>query len=304
MADPPDHPPALSRDEDSSARIPALLAIFVGAGAVLGLLAGNGVSIPGIGADARATAATDAATGPVASTVEGDTGSDPATAPRPTAVVAAPIPAGSAVTITASQATVILAGVVPSQALAEELVGRAGAIYAADQLQNQLAVDAGAHTPIVVNITGSTTDQALFDRLTTGFVGIVGIETINTEGLKKEESGELERALLALPPIQFESGAAIILPDSAPALDQVVSLLVDNPATTIEIGGHTDSRGSSESNRSLSHARAEAVVSALSERGLVNRLVARGFGESRLAVNPDDSPDAQQANRRIEFRVL
>ena len=30
----------------------------------------------------------------------------------------------------------------------------------------------------------------------------------------------------------------------------------------------------------------------------------RGFGESRLKVDPDDTPEAQQTNRRIEFRIL
>jgi outer membrane protein OmpA-like peptidoglycan-associated protein len=54
----------------------------------------------------------------------------------------------------------------------------------------------------------------------------------------------------------------------------------------------------------LSQARADAVKAALEERGVTNELIAVGFGEQRLKISPDDTAEAQQANRRIEFRIL
>jgi flagellar motor protein MotB len=35
-----------------------------------------------------------------------------------------------------------------------------------------------------------------------------------------------------------------------------------------------------------------------------DQLTAKGYGETLLAENPDDTTAQQQANRRIEFRVI
>ncbi len=223
----------------------------------------------------------------------------PAVEPPPSTVVP-----GSVVTVSASQSTVIVAGAVPSQAIAEELVGRAAGVYTLDQVQNQLAADPGTRSPIVVVVNGATTDPALFNRLTSAFTGIVGIDTIELAGLRLDEPSELEAALMALPSIEFAPASADLLPESLPVLDQMTALLAAAPGTAIEIGVHTDTRGSAEANRALSQARADAVLAALGQRGLVNAVVARGFGESRPAVVPDDTPLTQEVNRRVELRVL
>ena len=47
----------------------------------------------------------------------------------------------SSVQIVASQATIVLAGTVPSQEVADAMQARAVAIYSADQIDNQLIVD-------------------------------------------------------------------------------------------------------------------------------------------------------------------
>lgn len=217
--------------------------------------------------------------------------------------IAAPVVA-AAVDVTASQASIVLAGTVPSQAVADELAARALQIYRPDQVDNQLVVDESVAPPISVTMAGSTTDQSLYNRLLTAFDGIVGIDSVDISGLTLEESSDLEAALLALPFIEFASGSAQILPESAVILDQAATILAQDPAVSIEIGGHTDSRGSAESNQALSQARADAVQAALIERGVLNEMVARGFGEDRLKVNPEVTAEDQQANRRIEFRIL
>ncbi len=233
---------------------------------------------------------------------------DPATSVAPAGPAADPPPSsvvpGSVVTVSASQSTVIVAGAVPSQAIAEELVGRAAAVYTPDQVQNQLAADPATRSPIVVVVKGATTDTALFNRLTSAFTGIVGIDTIELAGLRLDEPSELEAALMGLPSIQFAPATADLLPESLPVLDQMTALLAAAPGTAIEIGVHTDTRGSAEANRALSQARADAVLDALTQRGVVNPLAARGFGESRPAVVPDDTPLTQEVNRRVELRVL
>ncbi|MGF1596620.1 MAG: OmpA family protein [Acidimicrobiales bacterium] len=218
---------------------------------------------------------------------------------------AADDPAGTAAeaTVTASQALIVLAGAVPSQALIDELVARVAAIYAGDQIDNQLTVDEAMGVPVRVTVTGSMTDPVLHQAVTTAFDGVVGVE-VDATGVTLKESSDVETALNELQGVQFNSGSALIRPESAPILDQAAELLVANPALVVEVGGHTDSTGTDESNQRLSQARAESVVAELTARGVTNQLVPRGFGESRLRVDPEDTVEAQQANRRIEFRVM
>lgn len=211
---------------------------------------------------------------------------------------------GAAVDVTASQATLTLAGTVPDQAIADEIVARAQAIYAEDQIDNQLVVDENAGTPVTITISGSTTDEVLFNQVLTAFDGITGIEPVEAGEFTLEASSELETSLNDLEPIQFDSGSALILPESESILDDAAAFLIANPDVSIEIGGHTDSIGEPGGNQTLSQARADAVLGALLARNVTNEMVARGFGETRLINDPDDTAELQAENRRIEFRIL
>ncbi|MDH5519472.1 MAG: OmpA family protein [Acidimicrobiia bacterium] len=206
-------------------------------------------------------------------------------------------------TVDAAQASVILTGTVPDQATADAVYERAVAVYSEEQVDNQLVVDESRTIPTQITIAGAMTDPVLFDQISTAFDDLEGVE-VATRSIALEESSELETSLNSLDPIQFASGSAIIEPESAAILDEAAAFLNDNPDVAVEIGGHTDSRGSEESNQALSQARADAVKAALEERGVANQLNAVGFGERRLRVDPDDTPEAQQQNRRIEFRLL
>lgn len=206
-------------------------------------------------------------------------------------------------TAEAAQASVVLTGTVPDQATSDAIAERAVAVYSEEQVDNQLVIDETRTAPTQITIAGAMTDPVLFDQISAAFDGLEGAE-VSTRSITLEESSELESSLNTLEPIRFASGSAIIEPESTATLDEAASLLGDSPIAVVEIGGHTDSRGSEESNQALSQARADAVKAALEERGVANELRAVGFGERRLKVDPDDTPEAQQENRRIEFRLL
>ena len=100
-----------------------------------------------------------------------------------------------------------------------------------------------------------------------------------------------------------------IRPDAALELDKLVVILQDNPEIKIELSSHTDSRQTEDYNQRLSQRRAESAVNYLISRGIsADRMIARGYGESRLlnhcADDVDCSEEEHQRNRRTEFKIL
>lgn len=82
--------------------------------------------------------------------------------------------------------------------------------------------------------------------------------------------------------IQFVFDREIPLPEFIPdSLTQILRILNENPHLVVEIGAHTDSRGSDDYNRKLADRRAKWIVDWLVKKGGVEaeRLVAKGYGE-------------------------
>ncbi|MEM7139296.1 MAG: OmpA family protein [Myxococcota bacterium] len=111
--------------------------------------------------------------------------------------------------------------------------------------------------------------------------------------------------LTILEKIYFETDSAIIKPRSFPLLDAVAATLNGNPQITlIEIQGHADERGSDKYNIKLTRARAESVMNALIERGVLKeRIRSAGYGE-RCPVDPKHNAAAWEKNRRVEFKII
>jgi outer membrane protein OmpA-like peptidoglycan-associated protein len=101
--------------------------------------------------------------------------------------------------------------------------------------------------------------------------------------------------------VHFASGQADLLPGSSAVLDEVAAVLVADPTIRAEIQGHTDDRGSAESNLSLSQKRADAVLRYLLGKGVdAAQLTAKGYGES--APVADNATEAGRLeNRRVEL---
>jgi OOP family OmpA-OmpF porin len=105
--------------------------------------------------------------------------------------------------------------------------------------------------------------------------------------------------------IKFRTARADIMVSSYPILDEAAKLLKDNPTIKVEIGGHTDSRGSARRNQALSEARANAVRNYLiANHGISpDRLTARGYGKD-MPIESNRTSAGRAANRRIEFVVM
>ena len=85
--------------------------------------------------------------------------------------------------------------------------------------------------------------------------------------------------------IFYDFDKATLRPESAEALDKLITLLNENPNVTIELSSHTDNRGSDQYNERLSQRRAESVVNYLIEHGIAaDRLSPVGYGEKKPKV--------------------
>jgi outer membrane protein OmpA-like peptidoglycan-associated protein len=82
------------------------------------------------------------------------------------------------------------------------------------------------------------------------------------------------------------------------------AILAADPGVKLEVGSHTDSLGSAETNLHLSQQRAEMVVAELQAQGVpLGMLVPRGYGEEQpVADNRWES--GRDRNRRIEYSIL
>lgn len=90
----------------------------------------------------------------------------------------------------------------------------------------------------------------------------------------------------------------------------LLPVMINNPSLIIEIGSHTDNRGTSAYNYNLSQRRAESIVKYMIKKGInPNRLTAKGYGESKpIAKNENsdgtDNAEGRAINRRSEIKVI
>jgi OOP family OmpA-OmpF porin len=122
----------------------------------------------------------------------------------------------------------------------------------------------------------------------------------------ERETELLDTGMIRLQNVNFETAKSDILPESFATLDAVGALLVKWPQLKIEIGGHTDGRGSAAANQKLSEARAKSVEAYMLQKYpdlKDEQFTVKGFGEAR-PVAPNDGEANWAKNRRVEFVVL
>jgi len=115
--------------------------------------------------------------------------------------------------------------------------------------------------------------------------------------------------VIRLDKIYYDYDKSDIKPRAAEELDRLVKLMNDFPDMVIELSSHTDSRGSDEYNMKLSQSRADAAVAYIISKNISKtRIVAKGYGETRLVNNCSNgvkcTEEQHQANRRTEFKII
>jgi len=108
--------------------------------------------------------------------------------------------------------------------------------------------------------------------------------------------------------IYYDFDKYSIRADAKPELDKLVTIMMENPIN-VELGSHTDCRGTTSYNDRLSQNRATAAIEYIIFRGIAqSRIIAKGYGEHQLTNKCADgvfcSEEDHQLNRRTEFKVI
>ena len=108
--------------------------------------------------------------------------------------------------------------------------------------------------------------------------------------------------------VLFPANVTVLPPVVSTFLDEQVKILIENTTFSVEIQGHSDSKGTKMSNRKLSEQRARNVYEYMVSQGVDSlRLSYKGFGEKKLTNECSDGkscPEELHAlNRRVELKV-
>lgn len=130
----------------------------------------------------------------------------------------------------------------------------------------------------------------------------------NIEDAKKFTIITTADAVVRMDNIYFELNSTTLSSRSIIELNKLANILKHFPDTHLEIRAHTDSRGNSRYNLSLSEQRAQTAVNYLVSRGVPKkRLSAKGYGDTMLlnecAENVACPEEKHRENRRIEFMI-
>ncbi|MBG7630691.1 MAG: OmpA family protein [Bacteroidetes bacterium] len=120
---------------------------------------------------------------------------------------------------------------------------------------------------------------------------------------------ENNKTQIKINPIYFDFNKWNIREDAAIELDSVVSIMKKYPSMEIEIGTHTDVRGTDEFNLYLSQQRAQSVLEYLISEGIPDtNISSKGYGESQpinKCVRDGICTEQEHAvNRRCEFVII
>jgi outer membrane protein OmpA-like peptidoglycan-associated protein len=106
-------------------------------------------------------------------------------------------------------------------------------------------------------------------------------------------------------PITFEYAKTTFTPIGEQAVRELADALREQRPARVRLVGHTDIRGSDETNKKLSAARAEAVAAYLKEAGITTVVETAGVGASEPFKLMDSAglsqDDIYALNRRVEF---
>jgi len=169
------------------------------------------------------------------------------------------------------------------------------------------AIDLGVNQTYSIKLNRGNQYDFSFSK--TGYVS-KGL-TINTKGTGNIELLNdivLEQESIEGIVINFDYKKSKITKDAEKALNALVEILKKYPEAKINIGAHTDVRGTADSNQKLSDQRAKATADYFGKKGIAEgRITWKGFGEELILNQCSEgvkcTEDDHRQNRRAEIKV-
>jgi len=152
--------------------------------------------------------------------------------------------------------------------------------------------------PVILQLANGTTQK----------VGALSTEnrlyTFLSEPTIRVDSVNRTKGWINFDRVYFETGQAVLTPESHQQLVNVAGILKSFPNTVVKLGGYTDSLGAPLKNLHLSEERARAALFALADMGIpLDRLQAKGYGAKHYLTS-NATVEGRALNRRISIRVL
>lgn len=117
----------------------------------------------------------------------------------------------------------------------------------------------------------------------------------------------VEGKKVSLDDIQFQAASDKFLKTAESSLKSLLHFMELNKTVKIEVGGHVNGPGQSNSQefKKLSLDRAIAVKDFLLENGIeINRIQYLGYGNSKMIFSDPKIEDEHSANRRVEIKIM
>lgn len=304
--------------------------VFWVVGAVLTLLLGALIAWKLMATPVSASAGRAEPAAEVASVPSLETGSQNDVVPIPDGANL-PVSLGELELSYAADSGLTLSGSVPTERKKDRLISQAQLVFGENRVVDQLSVSETAKLPnwkgttldlmahlaqlgpfklalkddqvsIAAEVPDDAIKSAWIDWLANFFVDYplaVNAEQLSVNSALPPQYSFGVSTLFNLP-INFDSGSAQITADAEPTLLKVATILREQ-SQNVRIIGHTDASGDPGTNRSLSEARAQAVMNFLMQNGVpAHRLSAYGMGQDQ-PIADNETEEGKARNRRIEF---
>lgn len=247
---------------------------------------------------------------------------------RKTLLIALLLASGGSVAQTPGQ--IVVTGAVPDEACKAALLANVRALYGAERVVDQISIAQVSLPPnwntyaqkliapnlkliskgelkidgTNVTLRGEVANEAQRQQIASDIATSLNPSYTVNNGLRVSAAEQnLLDDTLAKRIIEFDSGKATLTPSGQAILDEMAAALQKVKGKRVEVIGHTDNVGLRDSNLALSQARAEAVRTYLSGKGVSQDMVmVSGQGPDR-PVAENSTAEGRARNRRIEFRV-
>ena len=179
--------------------------------------------------------------------------------------------------------TVVISGVVPSEEVAQRIIGAATSVYGEGNVVS------------TVEVRDGVAEMFSLFRVPLVFVQFAPVPQWEFSIDDDVITGALRGGAT------FEYGSAQLSDQLVVLLDTAAGILLRNPTLVGTVEGHTDDLGGTAFNQQLSEQRAQAAVDYLIAAGVdPARLIAVGYGETR-PIGDNNTAEGRTINRRIEF---